>query len=277
VTAIDALLAGLEPLGDDVFRPVEAGHSFFGGMLLARALQATGETVDGRPPHAIEGRFLQGGRWDAPVDIHVQRLRDGSLLSSRRAEIRQDDATLFTLDASFGRPPQSEEYEQPTEKMPALELDGVDEWQGFDESLGFETREHVGSVDGADRLVMPRSRRVWARPATAPLPDDPLLQAAVLALFSDTRTGMTAMGSIDRPTHQRASSLNHAMWFHRPLTAGWFSVHWTPVTTSNRLALVQGSIHTPEGMRCATFVQELLLREQQPEFEPSWAKRTASE
>jgi acyl-CoA thioesterase II len=277
VTAIDALLAGLQPLGDDVFRPVDAGNSFFGGMLLARALQAAGQTVDDRPPHAIEGRFLQGGKLDAPVDIHVQRLRDGSLLSSRRAEIRQDDATLFTLDASFGRPPESEEYEQPTEPMPALELDGVDEWLGFDESLGFETREHIGSVDGEDGRLMGRTRRVWARPATSPMPGDPLLQAAVLALFSDTRTGMTAMGSIDRPTHQRASSLNHAMWFHRPLTPGWFSIQWTPINTSNRLALVQGSIHASDGTRCASFVQELLLREQQPEFDPPWAKRSTTQ
>jgi acyl-CoA thioesterase-2 len=258
MAAIDALLRGLEPLGDDVFRPVETGTMFFGGMLLARALQAAGQTVDGRPPHAIEGRFLQGGKGDQPSLVHVQRVRDGSLLSSRRAEVRQGDDVLFTLDASFGRPPESGEYQAPLPAMPSLDLPGDDEWRGFDDMLGFETREHVAD----------RSRLVWWR-TKVDLPQDPLLQACVLALVADTRTGMTAMSSIDRPSHQRVSSLNHAMWFHRPAPAGWLAAQWTPINTTNRLALVLGAVHAPDGTRCATFMQELLLRDPPPGFDPA--------
>jgi acyl-CoA thioesterase len=78
---------------------------------------------------------------------------------------------------------------------------------------------------------------------------------------------MTAMGSIDRDPAERASSLNHAMWFHEPLPPDWMLATWSPVTTTHRLSLIEGSFHTPDGTRCATFVQELLMRATAPSLD----------
>ncbi len=129
--------------------------------------------------------------------------------------------------------------------------------------MGFDSCEHVGALAGEDPALMGRVRRVWARPRAA-VPEDPLLHAVVMALYSDTRTGMTAMGSIDRDPAERASSLNHAMCFHGPLPPEWMLVTWSPVMTTRRLSLIEGSFHTPDGARCATFVQELLMRATAP-------------
>src|SRR5690606_22586516 len=150
-------------------------------------------------------RFLQGAGSSDPIHLHVERMRDGSLLSSRRVEVLQSGQRLFTLDASFGRPPESDTFQRPAPVAPRPHPGQEHHWQEFDQSMGLATSERLGGQPGENPGAMGRTRRVWARPQ-APVPEDPLGQAMVMALFSDTRTGMTAKGSVGRDTGERASS-----------------------------------------------------------------------
>ena len=94
----------VEDLGEDRFLAHcewRADDHIFGGQVLAQALRAAGHSVDDRPVHAVHALFLSRGTSSRPLEIAVERLRDGRSFSARRARVSQGDLLLFTLQASF--------------------------------------------------------------------------------------------------------------------------------------------------------------------------------
>src|SRR4051794_37221221 len=80
--SLDGLLAALElvPLGEDRFRVAAEPGRFdrvFGGQTVAQALFAAGCTVAGKDPHSIHAYFVEAGAPDGPVELTVDRVRDG--------------------------------------------------------------------------------------------------------------------------------------------------------------------------------------------------------
>jgi acyl-CoA thioesterase-2 len=120
-----------------------------------------------------------------------------------------------------------------------------------------EVRYDDASDRGDEKL------RVWLR-TSGPMPDEPLLHAAVLAYASD----LTLLASAALRHDIRfgdpgvaAASLDHAMWFHRPVRVDEWLLHdqESPSASGGR-GLGRGRIFTRDGRLVATTVQEGLVR-----------------
>ena len=104
----------------------------------------------------------------------------------------------------------------------------------------------------------------WVR-ARGSLPDDPTLHQCILAYASDFavvvpaihphNVGMASPGMF-------TASLDHAMWFHRPLRIDeWlYCVHESPVSAGAR-GFGQITFYTREGELVASCAQEGLMRQ----------------
>jgi len=105
--------------------------------------------------------------------------------------------------------------------------------------------------------------QVWLRTAER-LPDDNLIHAATLAYASD----LTLLAAAAVPHDLRVNepqvltaSLDHAMWFHRPMRVDDWLLHdqESPSASGGR-ALGRGRVFDTGGRLVATTVQEGLLR-----------------
>jgi len=113
---------------------------------------------------------------------------------------------------------------------------------------------------GATRLV-PRRRK---------LPDDPLLHACVVAYASDlTLLDTAVMSHANSWDDDRfmIASLDHAMWFHRPLRADeWLLYDQKSPSAQAARGLAEGFIFRADGALAATVMQEGLIRP----IKPGW-------
>jgi acyl-CoA thioesterase-2 len=106
-------------------------------------------------------------------------------------------------------------------------------------------------------------QNVWMK-ALGKLPDDPLTHAAVLAYASDytllepiiRRHGLTWSDRRLRP-----ASLDHAMWFHRPVHADeWILYTQESPSASGGRGLGIGRMFAADGTLVATVAQEGMVR-----------------
>jgi acyl-CoA thioesterase-2 len=59
-----------------------------------------------------------------------------------------------------------------------------------------------------------------------------------------------------------AASLDHAMWFHRPIRPdGWVLFDLRPIANAAARGLVLGTMHDEAGVHGASMTQEALVRE----------------
>ncbi|BEJ10930.1 hypothetical protein CspHIS471_0103520 [Cutaneotrichosporon sp. HIS471] len=77
----------------------------FGGQVIAQALMAAIKTVDGLELHSTHAYFLLPCDSRQSVTYAVERLREGKSYSTRLVHAIQNSETIFTLTASFSRPP----------------------------------------------------------------------------------------------------------------------------------------------------------------------------
>ncbi|MDU6252197.1 MAG: thioesterase family protein, partial [Cutibacterium avidum] len=228
-------LLDLEDLDLDLFRgkqPRTTWQRTFGGQVLAQALVAGARTVPERTAHSMHALFLHAGRTDLPMIFDVERIRDGRTFSTRRVNARQHGRTIFTAELSFKNRENGPEHSDPMpdylpgpEKCPTLaqaleqmfgrSMPTVKEWDALDVRL---------AGDGSN-LVDPNHvthLSLWVR-TTASLPDDRVVQRAILAYISDISlmagAVMPHLGSIPPGMIVNPASLDHAMWFHRTARA----------------------------------------------------------
>ena len=58
-----------------------------------------------------------------------------------------------------------------------------------------------------------------------------------------------------------SASLDHTMWFHRPLRADeWFVLTSRPLSTAHGRGVALGSAYDGEGRHVASIVQEIYLK-----------------
>jgi acyl-CoA thioesterase-2 len=103
--------------------------------------------------------------------------------------------------------------------------------------------------------------RTWLRVA-GELTDDPVVHAAALTFVSDLTllsAGFARLGG-GWPDFIGAS-LDHAVWFHRPVRADdWFLYETDSPAASSGRALCFGQIWAADGTHVATVAQEGLIR-----------------
>jgi acyl-CoA thioesterase II len=271
----------LEQIEDNLFRgdqPRSTLQRVFGGQVAAQALMAACRTVDpAREVHSLHAYFLLGGDTSIPIVYDVQRIRDGGSFSTRRVEARQHGRVIFYLTASFhiDEPGFDHQDPMPDVAAPADCLDLADvlgristrasdswrqEWSALEVRYIGDTRPGGGLSPGEH----PAQARLWFR-ADGELPDDPLIDNCVLAYASD----LTLLGStliphgviIGSPT-LRAASLDHVMWFHRPVRADQWLLYdqYSPSARGAR-GLASARIFAQDGTLVATVAQEGLIRQ----------------
>ena len=275
--SLDNLLAALDlrPCGDDHFA-VEAGPSarsdrVFGGQFLAQAVLGTSATVVGKDIHSMHATFLRPGTPGAPLTIEVTRLRDGRSIATREVAVLEKGEPLFIAIASFAG-----SRSEPDVTLPAPEVAPPEEtpllqalvgeaasgrrWIEQPPALELRLPELPSFLSGisADN---PRSH--WMRlPRTVGA--DHALNAALLAYASD----FFLMDMLFRlhpqelaPGHTNGFSLDHAIWFHRPVRFDAWHLHTQEaVALVGDRGLARGVIHNTDGRCVASVVQEVLLR-----------------
>ncbi|MEM7340291.1 MAG: acyl-CoA thioesterase domain-containing protein [Actinomycetota bacterium] len=252
----------LETHGPDVWvgeSPAYPWGRIYGGLVIAQALWAATQTVDdAHAVHSLHGYFILGGDPAEPVRYEVDRIRNGRSFTTRRVVARQSGGAIFNLSCSFQR------HESGVETQTAIRPGDVPlptEATAFREGSGID---RVDVNIGTD----PRSR-IWARFPNA-LGDDPRLQACALAYLSDTNPmdAVAASHPNGRPPEDQwhetymTASLDHAMWFHRPVRADdWVLLDMDGHGIIRTRGLSTGHVFTTSGDHVATIAQEGLIRD----------------
>ena len=268
------------PLGDDHFTGESDDLGFpnvFGGQVLGQAMMAASRTVQQRMAHSMHAYFLRPGNPRQSIDYEVQRVRDGGTFTVRRIIARQDDREILTAMVSFQIA--EEGFEHQHDYPGAPDPEGLVSEQQLREKMGpyipEERRENllreraidIRPVNPSDPLEPepgPPHKQNWFR-AQGSLPDDPVLHRALLAYASDfglLTTSMKPHGlGISSPGMQVAS-LDHAIWFHRPLRMDdWMLYDMDSPSASSGRGMNRGSVFSQDGTLVASVAQEALIRQ----------------
>jgi acyl-CoA thioesterase-2 len=247
-------LLTLEKIEEDLFR---ASYVFpdpfplYGGQVLAQALLAAGMTVPtDRQPHSLHGYFLRAGDATRPTIFRVDRDRDGRSYSGRRVVAVQNGEVILNMVCSFHV--QEDGPDLQVQTMPEVgQPDDLPEMRLF-RLFSMEARDPGQPHPGGTWPT-----RSWSR-CTEPLADDPLLHAAVLTYLSDINTGLSPLSTQDAHS---SSSLDHAMWFHRPLQMDdWVLMDLVPGTVAAGRGMYTGALYDRAGRLGASIAQETLFR-----------------
>ncbi|MFG2892750.1 acyl-CoA thioesterase [Streptomyces sp. NPDC048248] len=295
-------LLDLERIEQDIFRGLSRAAvvpRVFGGQVAAQALVAAGRTVPAdRPPHSLHAYFLRPGDPGAPIVYTVDRIRDGRSFTTRRVVAVQHGQPIFHLSASFQIHEEGLEHQEPMPKAPdpltlptaaemlpryadrfvepgvverllearaAVDLRYVDEPPFGSVGEAREPRSQVwfrtnGALDAAVREAGADGEDALTRP---------LLDICLVTYVSD----MTLLDSV-LLAHGRGgwavgdvvgASLDHAMWFHRPLRADdWLLYDQESPTAQGGRGLGKGRIFTADGELAVSVIQEGVIRVPRP-------------
>jgi len=281
-SALHELLAtlDLEKLEENLYRgtsPQVGWQRVFGGQVVAQALVAAQRTVDAdRFVHSLHAYFVRPGDPSVPILYQVERIRDGSSFATRQVLAIQHGKAIFTLSASFQLDEEGYDHQivmptvtDPEKLMGEREFKETFLAQAPEAVRRYWMRERPIEVRPTSLLhyltkdkLEPR-QDVWVR-ALGQVPDDRNIQAAVLAYISD----MTLLDaslyphgtSIFDPSMQVAS-LDHAMWFHRPVSFDdWLLYTQDSPSAGGARGMTRGSIYSRNGTLIASVAQEGLIR-----------------
>ena len=247
----------------------------FGGQIMAQAFVAGSRTVlEKLRPSALSVHFIAGGDPEKDLEFHVLRLRDERRFANRRVDVMQNGELLTTAIISYMNGGSGLEHGIEPPVLPDPEsVPSVDDLlRGFEDvvphfvsalrPIDWRYTNDPSWVmrDKGERLDY---NRVWMKAGGA-MPDDPVLNAAALVYSSDT----TVLDSIIT-THGLswgfdrifAVTMNHSVWFHRPVRFDEWVLYSTssPVAADSR-GLGTGYFFDRSGQLLATVVQEGIVK-----------------
>ncbi|MBS1837877.1 MAG: thioesterase family protein, partial [Actinobacteria bacterium] len=250
--------------GRDVFvgtGPQYPWGGLYGGQIVAQALVAASATVpNGLHVHSLRAYFIRRGDHDEPVRYEVDRIRDGRSFVTRRVVARQAVGAILNLEASFQHDEPSVDVEMlvPPPALPAPEVLERSSWSPvFDRAFVPAEQLTASDLGGRGRAT------AWLR-AVEPLGDERVAHAAALAYLSDdlpTDAVVQAHPVRSEPEEVRyrslfTASLDHTIWFHRPLRADVWHLHdVTCHTFVGGRGLSLGHVFSREGTHVATVAQ----------------------
>lgn len=268
----------LQPLGDDCFRNVlnqpNAYGALFGGQVVGQALAAADLSVEpDRLVHSMHAYFLRAGDASASVDFKVERIRDGRRFSTRRVSAMQDKKTLLTLDSSYSVALPGFEHQSTPEFPfdPESALDRNQLAETAPDSLQPILRDFLGhypvdvrfpSPTGFTRRAPTARRHFWLRARDMAPSDDERLNREVLAFMSDflfSGVPLVPHTLAIAGSHIGIASLDHAIWFHRPVRChDWLMFETESPSARGSIGLSRGQIFDRAGHLVATIAQEAL-------------------
>jgi acyl-CoA thioesterase-2 len=214
-----------------------------------------------------------------PIVYEVDRVRDGQRFTARRVQAIQKGEVILTMITSFQRPEPGLEHQAAMPDVPppeALRPQGelVREWlaavpavpdrirEAFLRRMAVEFRP-IAPRNPLVPVVLPPRQAFWVR-AQAKLPDDPLLHDCVLAYASDFSLLSTALLPHGRSWLSQdlvVASIDHALWFHRPLRIDdWLLYVMDSPTAQGGRGLSMGQFFDRQGRLVASVAQENLMR-----------------
>ncbi len=270
----------LELIEENLYRgssPDAGWQRVFGGQVIAQALTAAQRSVDReRTVHSLHAYFLRPGDPSIPILYQVERLRDGSSFTTRRVVAIQHGKPIFAMSASFQIEEPGYDHQIPMPQVtPPENLMGEAEMKAMflanaPESVRrYWTRPRPVEIRPtslvhyvSNEKLEPR-QDVWVR-TTGSLPNDRNLKAAVLAYLSDMTlldTSLYAHGTSIFDQTLQAASIDHAMWFHRPVQFDdWLLYAQDSPSASGARGMTRGNLFTRNGELVASVAQEGLIR-----------------
>jgi acyl-CoA thioesterase-2 len=277
-------LLELETLEVNLFRGESrdiGSPQVFGGQVLGQALNAASRTVSERMVHSLHAYFLRRGDFKAPIIYQVDRSRDGHSFSNRRVVAIQHGEQIFNMTCSFQAEESGLEHQVLMPDVPAPEgladtsrvapelLERLPERvrRLLETARPFEFRA-VGPVDARPSPGYAPSRHVWFR-AVAQVPENQTLQRVLLAYVSDFHLLETATlphGISHLSGKAQVASIDHAMWFHRPLRVDeWLLYAVESPSASGARGFARANVFARNGTLVASTAQEGLVRLVQPQ------------
>ena len=284
--AVETLLStlDLEPIEVNLFRgtsPKVGWQRVFGGQVIGQALVAAQRTVEAeRKVHSLHGYFMRPGDPENPIIYEVDRIRDGGSFTTRRVVAIQHGHAIFSMSASFQieegglehaidmpdipRPEELASEKELAEQFIDHAPENVRKYWQRERPIELRPTDLTHYIS---RKKLPPRQHVWFR-ATGPLPDNPAIQAAVLAYASDMTlldTSLYAHGRAVFDPALQVASLDHAMWFHRPIDMEkWHLYTQDSPNSSGARGFTRGSIYSEDGELVASAAQEGLIRLRDP-------------
>jgi acyl-CoA thioesterase-2 len=273
-------LLELEQLEVNLFRGESrdiGAAQVFGGQVLGQALTAASRTVEGRVVHSLHAYFLRRGDFNAPIVYEVDRSRDGHSFSNRRVIAIQHGEQIFNMTASFQVVENGLEHQfdmpdvPPPDQLPDMlevlrpMVDRLPERvkRFVEKPRPFEFRMVQPLPNLIEPSKHPPARQVWFR-LPDKIPDDESLHRRLLAYVSDyylLDTAVLPHGMSFLTAKAVMASIDHAMWFHRPLRVDdWLLYALDSPSASGARGFGRGSVFSRDGRLVASTAQEGLIR-----------------
>ncbi|WP_326518926.1 acyl-CoA thioesterase [Acinetobacter sp. CAAS 2-6] len=273
-------LLSLEKLEENIYRGISrnlVGKRVFGGQVLGQALRAASYTTD-RPAHSMHAYFLYGGDVNAPIVYEVNKIRDGKSFISRQVNAIQHGRTIFTAMVSFAHPEEALDYQPEEPAYPSPEA--LKNEQELKHGLIHFIPDNVRASFMRERLIEIRpvnpynpfqpqpeaptyAHYLRTHDPIAAEVDDPALHQAIIAFYSDfifMTTALRPHGLSYLTPNLQCASLDHTIYFHRPLRADeWMLYDMDATVTTSSRGLNFGRMWQNGQLVCST-VQEGLIR-----------------
>ncbi|MCW2553870.1 MAG: acyl-CoA thioesterase, partial [Mycobacterium sp.] len=245
------------------------------GQMMAQAFVAASRTLKhDLPPSALSVHFIAGGDPERDLEFHVVKLRDERRFANRRVDVMQGEVLLASALVSHLAGGRGLEHGVVAPEVPdPLSVPRIEDLLiGYEKTVPLfvaalkpiewrYTNDPAWVMRGkGERLA---HNRVWLK-ARGAMPDDPVIHAAALVYSSDT----TVLDSIIT-THGLswgfdrifAVTMNHSVWFHRPVRFDDWVLYSTtsPVAAESR-GLGNGHFFDRAGQVLATVVQEGIVK-----------------
>ncbi len=281
-TTIERLveLMDLEVIEENIFRGESqdiGSPQVFGGQVLGQALMAASRTVEDRLVHSLHAYFLRRGDFEAPIVYEVDRARDGGSFSNRRIIAVQHGEQIFNMTASFQKPEDGLEHQS---KMPDVKPPNE-----LEDLVDLIKPEWVEQLPARIKRMLTRRRPFEVRPVEIPhfltnqtgepikhswirangkVPNHEGLHQALLAYVSDYDLLTTAIlphGTNLMQNRFQMASLDHAMWFHKPMMIDqWMLFAYESTRSSGSRGFARAEIFAQDGTLIASTSQEGLMR-----------------
>ncbi len=258
-------LLALERVGPDLFSgtaPRRDEPRVFGGAAIAQSLLAAYATVETMLCHSLHCYFIHPGNAAAPILYEVDRVRDGGSFATRHVTARQNGRPLLSFIASFQHSREGLEHQiAPLHVGAGPDVLTDDDMRG--QSVGIQLRNSEVPKPGMEPAIRAPRHQMWFR-SVQTLGDDIRGHQAVLAYASDFPQLPVMIQPHPltwRTPGFQYTSLDHAIWFHRPFNFhNWHVCELDTPSSSGERGFGRGTIYSDDGVLVASVSQEAMLR-----------------
>ena len=273
-------LLSLKEIAPNIFEAPSVNPGWnrvYGGQVIAQAILAANQTAqEGKTCHSCHCYFLRPGNPDAPINYKVNNVREGRSFQTQSVEASQAGTLIFTMSASFHKTEPGPEHQtemgdipDPDDLPTITELLEKHETNLPKAAKNYFTRERPFELRplNINRYLDPKpskpAQAFWLK-ATPAFENNPVIHQAALGYASDFTlldTALIAHGKLIFDPSLMLASLDHSLWFHRPLNVNeWILYKQTSSNAFGARALCHGQFFTRHGTLIASAAQEGLTR-----------------